>query len=714
MALFLMSVQTLFSQNIAAYDWAKLIGTNGGDDITWDITSDAAGNVYITGKFAGDSTDFDPGVGETFLTSAGKDDIFLAKYTNTGQLVWAKAIGTEENDEGRSLVLDEDGNIWITGTFGGTGDFDPGSGVQNLSSAGYRDIFLAKYDNNGNYLWAGAMGGAEDDVANKIACHPTTGDIWICGGFEGSADFDPSATIYGLTAMAGKDIFYARYNTAGSLIGARRLQGNSNDQAMSISFDTDGNMLLCGVFVGTINFNPTGTAFNLASNSGSNDGFVAKYDLTANLLWARPLGGKTNTDYAINVTSDKDDNVIVCGYFADTCEFVQGTGASRRIGIGVANAYVANFDATGNFRGIITFGTPGEYASARDVATDNDGYLYVTGYASGGFDAGNELGNHYYIDVTGKNAYLLKYDLYGNFILGSNITYGTSSATGYCAHIDAQGGILVGGELVGTGDLDPSVLTRNLTSNSGGTDAFWARYFNCTIPGEVFYSSDTICQGLTAQLQAGASAGYTIGWYADEQATVFLDENFYTTPVLNSSTTYYLMDSVCGIKKITPVTVLVKPEPDNAITLTGTTLSVPQVNEAYYQWVNCGSSLPVAGATSNSFTATETGSYKVEIIDTLTGCSSSSECTNVIISGVNDKEHYPQLSLYPNPASQTVNIVWSQTNIQPYTIYNAIGAIVQTGNLNNGTNSIDISAWSNGIYMLSTNNNASLLVFTKN
>lgn len=714
MALFLVSAQTLFSQNIVAYDWAKLIGTSGGDDLTWDITSDAAGNVYVTGKFTGDTIDLDPGPGEVLAFSGGSDDIFLCKFMSNGQLEWGRTIGGSGSDESRSLVLDEDGNIWITGTFNGTVDFDPGNGVQNLTSLGDRDIFLAKYDQDGDYLWAGAMGGSGDDVANKIARHPITGDVWICGGFEGSADFDPSANTFALISMAAKDIFYARYNVSGGLIGARRIQGGGNDLAMSINFDNDGNLLLCGVFVGTVNFNPSGTAVNLVSNDGSNDGFVAKYDLSATLLWVKALGGKTNNDYAINVTTDLSNNVIVSGYYSDTCEFQPGVGLSLRIGIGVVDAYVANYDATGNFRGLIAFGSPSQYTVARDVATDSDGNLYVTGYASGGFDAGNDPGYHYYIDVTGKNAYLLKYDLYGNFYVGSNITYGASSATGYCAHIDAQGGILVGGELLGTADMDPSVLTKNLTSSSGNTDAFWARYFNCAIPGEVFYSTDTVCQGFTAQLQAGANVAYSIGWYADEQATVFLAENYYTTPALTSSTVYYLVDSVCGIKKITPVTAVVNPTPANAVTLTGTTLSVPTENNVNYQWEICASLEPVAGATSSSFTVTESGGYRVQMINTETGCTSASECTDVIISGVTDLGNHAEINLYPNPASYTINIVWSESTMQPYTIYNAIGAIIQTGNLNNGTNSIDISAWSNGIYMLSTNNNASQLVFTKN
>lgn len=690
---------SLFSQNIAAYNWAALTGTRAGNDITWDITSDAAGNIYATGKFADDSIDLDPGLGENIVVSAGGDDIFLCKYSPSGQLIWARAIGGSGNDEAHSVVLDEDDNIWITGTFESTADFNPGAGTSNLVSLGARDIFLAKYDNNGNYLWAGAVGGTGDDVANKIARHPLTGDVWICGGFESTADFDPGNNVYPLSSNGAKDIFYARYNTSGTLIGARRVQGSGNDLATGLAFDKAGNLLLCGIFIGSIDFNPTGTAYVLASNNNSNDGFVAKYDLSATLLWAKPIGGKTNSDYAINVKSDTFNNVIVCGYFADSCSFAQGVGLAQKVALGNAAAYVSKYDANGNFRAIITYGAPGEYVVARDVATDIDGYMYVSGYASADFDAGNDPLNQQVITVAGKNAYLLKYDVYGNFILGHNISYGAASATGYCVHVDVTGGIVVGGELQGTGDLDPSVLNRSQTSFAGNTDALLARYFNCAIPGGLFYTSDTICSGSTADINGGANFGYTTGWYADAAATVFLAQNQYTTPALQNSTTYYFMDSVCGIKKVTPVIVLVNPRPDTTIIQNGATLTA-QATNVTYQWYDCTTEQPVSNATNASFTPVNAGVYTVLITDPLTGCYSYPACVSLNPLGIETAKYDAWVTIYPNPATETIQISRAGNSSENYRIYDVTGRIVYEGELNSTKFSINVSEWKAGMYYL--------------
>lgn len=658
--LLLMAAGSLFSQNIGAYDWAKLTGSRTGDDLTWDITTDASGNVYVTGKFAGDTIDLDPGPGEQIAVSKGGEDIFLSKFNPAGQLLWAKTIGGPNDDESRSVVVDEDDNVWITGTFRSTVDFDPGAGVTNLSSQGARDIFLAKYSSAGNLQWAGAMGGASDDVANKMAVNPLTGDIWICGGFESTADFDPSATDFLLTSNGGKDIFYARYNTSGALIGARRLQGGSNDQATGITFDKDGNMLLCGVFVGSINFNPTGTAYNLTSNNSSNDGFLAKYDQTATLVWAKAIGGKTQNDYAINVEVDTNANIMVCGYYSDSCSFNQGVGLANKVAIGVVDAYVSLYTPSGGFHGIVTYGSPNEYAVARDIAVDVDGYVYVTGYSSGDFDPDNDVNTNNTINVTGKNAYLSKYDVYGNFIWAQNISYGAGSATGFSTHYSLQGAIYVGGELNGTGDFDPSVLNRGLTSYVNSFDAFFAKYFNCLIPSQFFYETDTICQGETASISAVASFGYSVGWYADAQLTQLLGEYNYTTPALQASTVYYLMDSICGIKKVTPVTVQVNQLPSSIVNIDGNNL-VSDATGVTYEWRTCPNEDPITGETSATFAPVVSGSYTVYVVDTVTGCVNNSSCINYTVSGLTNLES-AGIKVYPNPATNVMNIELTDDN----------------------------------------------------
>jgi hypothetical protein len=134
--------------------WAKRMGgTN--RDIGYSITTDASGGVYTTGVFEG-TVDFDPGEGTFNLTSVGSTDIFVSKLDSNGNFIWAKRLGGTGLDAGNDIALDTSGNIYTTGFFHGTADFDPGAGIFNLTSVvdyyPYSDIFVSKLDNNGNFV----------------------------------------------------------------------------------------------------------------------------------------------------------------------------------------------------------------------------------------------------------------------------------------------------------------------------------------------------------------------------------------------------------------------------------------------------------------------------------------------------------------------------------------------------------------------------------
>ncbi|MBW8050176.1 MAG: T9SS type A sorting domain-containing protein [Cytophagales bacterium] len=175
---------------------------------------DASGNAYITGDFYG-TADFDPGAGVQNLTSVGVRDIFFAKYDANGNYLWAKSIGGTSADFGNSIATNASGNAYITGFFYGTADFDPGAGVQNLTPVGINDIFFAKYDANGNYLWAKSIGSTSNDAGYSIATD-AFGNAYITGFFVATADFDPGAGVQNLTPVGGSDIFFAKYQDSGS------------------------------------------------------------------------------------------------------------------------------------------------------------------------------------------------------------------------------------------------------------------------------------------------------------------------------------------------------------------------------------------------------------------------------------------------------------------------------------------------------------------
>ena len=156
LASFLFQVVPAHGQNFV---WAKQMG-GGNFDVGSGVALDGSGNVYTTGFFRG-TADFDPGAGVFDLTStsAGFEDIFVSKLDSNGNFVWAKKMGGTGGDGAHSVAVDGSGNVYTTGFFSGTADFDPGPGTFNLTSAGFNAIFVSKLDSNGNFVWAKQMGG---------------------------------------------------------------------------------------------------------------------------------------------------------------------------------------------------------------------------------------------------------------------------------------------------------------------------------------------------------------------------------------------------------------------------------------------------------------------------------------------------------------------------------------------------------------------------
>ena len=161
---------------VSSQYWAKSVG-GGSDDRSNSIAVDGNGNVYVTGYFSG-TADFDPSSSTTNLTSNGITDIFLTKYNPTGELAWAKSMGGILHAYSYDIAVDSSGNVYVTGDFYGTVDFDLGSGTYNLSSDGGSDIFFAKYNSSGEMIWAYSLGSGGDHYSRSIAVD-NSGNVYL-------------------------------------------------------------------------------------------------------------------------------------------------------------------------------------------------------------------------------------------------------------------------------------------------------------------------------------------------------------------------------------------------------------------------------------------------------------------------------------------------------------------------------------------------------
>jgi hypothetical protein len=323
--------------------WTKTI-ISPNSDYGFGIALDDFGHLFITGLFS-DTADFDLGFGTAILTPIGTSDIFFAKYDTSGNYIWAKSIGGTNGEISYAINIDITGNCFITGTFRDSADFDPGIGIAKLFSVGQDDIFFAKYDSAGNYLWAKSIGSSVsgDEYGTSIALGKV-GNCYIAGCYSGTADFDPGVGTVFLTPVHFSDIFFAKYDANGNYIWAKSIGSYSSDYCRCIALDNSKNCYITGSFSSIADFDPDiGTA--ILCPVGDHDIFFAKYDTNGNYIWAENVGS-TVGDFGNSISIDSMGNCYLTGSFQNTADFDPGAGTANLTSVGGQDIFIAKYSPT--------------------------------------------------------------------------------------------------------------------------------------------------------------------------------------------------------------------------------------------------------------------------------------------------------------------------------------------------------------------------------
>jgi len=444
-------------------------------DSGYGIAVDTSGNVYTTGQFREGSGDFDPGTGTYSLTSAGDVDIFVTKLDSSGNIVWARAMGGTGEDIGYSIFVDSSGNVYTTGFFNGTADFDPGTEageIFNLTSLGDKDIFISKLDSNGNFVWAKKIGDSGEDIGYGIYVD-TFGNVHTTGQFQGTPDFDPgieAGETYNLSA-SGADVFISKLDNTGNFVWAKAINGTGTggaDVGYAISVDSSGYVYTTGSFVVGADFDP-GSGTHILTGGGV---FVSKLDSSGAFVWASTMGG-ANNGAGRGIAIDIFGNVYTTGWFLDTADFDPGTGAGETFNLTAAayDIFVSKLDSSGNFVWAKAMG--GALSDfGRGIAVDSFSNVYTTGYfrGTGDFDPGPETYNLIDTGVINEDPFISKLDSNGNFVYAKNMG-GTAHDNAYGIAVDSVGNSYTTGYYQLYGDFDPGPGTATLTS-AGNMDIF--------------------------------------------------------------------------------------------------------------------------------------------------------------------------------------------------------------------------------------------------
>jgi hypothetical protein len=336
------------------------------DDWAYGICTDANGNIYITGFFQSPLIAFDTTILNNSDTT-GSTDILITKYDSTGNIVWAKQEGSGQSyDHSYGICIDVNGNIYITGSYG-YNTFTI-MGHDTLNTHGSYDIFISKYDGNGNLIWAEGMGGNQSDEAHGI-CIDINSNIYVTGFFQTTAFFDNDSIL----CHGNTSVYVAKYNSSGHELWVKSAIGTSYDwnSGQGISSDALGNIYITGYFQNSIIFGP-----DTLGDNGTWSIFTAKYDSNGNALWGRCPGG-TDYDYGNSICTDASGNIFVTGYYKSSYLNFGGSPLLNS-NIGYEDIFLVEYDFNGNT--LLAKSIGGQDADFGMSVTSSGNDVYLTGY----------------------------------------------------------------------------------------------------------------------------------------------------------------------------------------------------------------------------------------------------------------------------------------------------------------------------------------------
>ncbi|MEO8146504.1 MAG: SBBP repeat-containing protein [Bacteroidia bacterium] len=717
LSILLAIIATVLNAQNPAFKWADALAGNFNLHNT-GIAVDANKNVYLSGYF-NDSVDFNPGPGTFKLFCNGVYDICIYSLDSSGHFRWAKQMGAYNDDRANSIALDASGNVYFTGYFQGSVDFDPGAGQYNINSMfGIPNIYVGKLDNAGNFVWAkaflGSGNGSGDFASGKSIALDGSGNVYTTGFFQGTFDFDPdNFGTYSVTSAGDKEAYISKLNSSGAFMWAKKIGSTGYDVNYAIVSDAGGNIYTKGLYSGTVDLDPGAGVYNL-SFGFPDQWAVTKLNTAGDFVYAKILPAYNIQDPK-SIAVDASGNLFNVGSLIAATDFDPGPGVFNLDpnNTTYTDIYISKLDPAGIFLWAKKYGSinDGDYPTA--VTIDGANNLFMTGFGytgSGTVTSGifisklNNDGNEYWTQV------------FTSAVAGQCI--------GYAIAVDDASNVYTTGDFKMTVDFNPGAGVFNLTAPGPGyvaAEFIQKMNYGCTTPsGNITYlTNDSICAGDTAILQANASPGVTYQWFKGINAIA--GANAQQLKVTAAATYKVIVSSgpTCNktfagkaIKIVSlPVSTIAAAGPITFCAGQSVMLNANVSPNLTYKWKK--GTTDIAGATSPSYTASQAGTYKCTTTNSF-GCSKASNGIKITI---NCREELFTESdkplLYPNPATESTTLQFiAGSENATVTIIDIAGKQIQTINLattKDAINSIEIPVknFAAGLYFMKLQNSDS-------
>lgn len=412
----------------------------------------------------------------------------LIQFAGNSQLPvlqWAKTFNAANiwnystYNNGRSVAVDQQGNVYSAGLFTYTVDFDPGPGVYTVTAEGPSNygIYISKLDADGNFVWAKQIPALVEfaDIELKV---DNSGNVYLTAYINEPADMDPGPGVQIMTPIGAKDAFVVKLDTDGNLVWAKQFGGPGDTVPVPniLTLDQNNNVIVCGLFNNTVDFDPGPNTFNLTSTAHMQC-FIVKLSNNGDLIWAKQFGnspvvyGNANI---YDVECDVQGNIFTTGGFAGSCDFDPGPGVYTLAATSVADGFITKLDANGNFgwaKRIANATTTYNYwIIPRGITVDNMGNVITTGGFIGAYDFDPGPAEQIIPSLSNYNSYILKLNGQGELVW-VKIIGAPDGGTGHDVVVDGDNDIYTIGGYGPSVDFDPGPGDYTINSPHYGASA---------------------------------------------------------------------------------------------------------------------------------------------------------------------------------------------------------------------------------------------------